>query len=130
MKQLKNCSPSLALLACILFIIMFTTYHAAAQHQQFPKQNNAEQIARGGTSASYTYKVFQAPNKMYGFDILKNGKFILHQPASNVPASNYHPALATKEYAEKAAQFCIEKIKKGQRPAMLTNNEIKQVIAQ
>jgi len=117
--------------ACMLTLFLLTSSHAFTQQTQYTRPENvSEQIARGGAPANYTYKVFQAPNKMYGFDILKNGKFILHQPASAVSASSYYPALATKENAEKAAQFSIDKIKKGQQPAMLTNDEVKKIITQ
>ena len=116
---------------CMLTLFLLTGFHAFTQQPQYPKPENvSEQIARGSAPANYTYKVFQAPNKMYGFNILKNGKFIFHQPASIVSASSYYPALATKENAEKAAQFSIDKIKKGQQPAMLTNDEVKKIITQ
>jgi len=70
--------------ACILMLILFTTSQAKAQQPTDSQPANvSQQIAKGDPTAIYTYKVFQAPNKMYGFDILKNSKFIFHQP--NVP---------------------------------------------
>ena len=116
--------------ACILMLILFTTSQAKAQQPTDSQPANvSQQIAKGDHTAIYTYKVFQAPNKMYGFDILKNSKFIFHQPASPMPSNSYHPALVTKENAEKAAELSIEKIKKGQT-ATLTDNELKKIVTQ
>ena len=116
--------------ACILMLILFTTSQAKAQQPTDSQPANvSRQIAKGDPTAIYTYKVFQAPNKMYGFDILKNSKFIFHQPASPMPSNSYHPALVTKENAEKAAELSIEKIKKGQT-ATLTDNELKKIVTQ
>jgi hypothetical protein len=115
--------------ACIIIVMTLVSTHLFAQQPTHPQPANiSPQTA--AANASYTYKVFQAPNKMYGFDILKNTKLIFHQPASNVPASSIHPALGTAENAEKAAQFSIDKIKKGQQPSMLTDDEIKKIITQ
>ena len=111
-------------------LILFTTSQAKAQQPTDSQPANvSQQIAKRDPTAIYTYKVFQAPNKMYGFDILKNSKFIFHQPASPMPSNSYHSALATKENAEKAAELSIEKIKKGQT-ATLTDNELKKIVTQ
>jgi hypothetical protein len=119
------------LFAFMLLTSMFITLKGIAQQPAYTRPENLSgQIAKASTPQPYTYKVFQAPNKMYGFDVFRNGKFIFHQPASNVPASNYHPVLAKKEDAEKAAQFSIDKIKKGQQPSALTTDEIKKIITQ
>jgi len=110
---------------------MFITLKSEAQQPTYAKPENiSPQRVSTAVNANYTYKIFQAPNKMYGYDILKDGKFIYHQPASNALANSYHPALARKEDAEKAAQFSIDKIKKGQQPSALTTDEIKKIISQ
>ncbi len=119
-----------ALITSILLISMLTTFSAMAQQPQYVRpENPAEQIAKAGAPANYTYRIFEAPNKMFGYDIFRNGSIIFHQGASTVRPNNSIAAIAKKEHAEKAALMVIEKIKKGE-PATFTQEEIKKIIAQ
>jgi hypothetical protein len=117
-------------MVCMLILILLTSLNVLAQQPQHANpENTSTQLSGTAIPANYTYKVFQAPNKMYGFDIFKNGKFIFHQPASVIPPVNSPAAISKKEDAEKVAQLSIEKIKKGQTPA-LTDDEIKKILTQ
>ena len=74
----------ITLIACML-VCMLATFRTLAQQLQYAKpENSAEQMATGKAPANYTYHVFEAPNKMFGYDIFLNGKIIFHQPASIV----------------------------------------------
>ena len=111
------------LIACILI----TCNTMAQQLQSANAENSAKQTAVT-TGANYTYKIFQAPDRMFGYDIFCNGKIIFHQPALIVqPKNNSIAAIAKKEHAEKAALLAIEKIKKNE-PATLTQQEIKKIV--
>lgn len=142
---------SISLFTGMLLISLLATLHAASQMQKNPALTNNS--AGAGTSnaaaAVYTYRVFEAPNKMFGYDIFKNGKGMFHQPAGIVQPNN--PALSEKqntqntaftekqntqniilpkkENAEGAAMLSIEKIKK-QLPPVLTSEEIQKIISQ
>lgn len=100
---------------------------------------------------NYTYKVFQAPNKNFGYDIFQNGKIVYHEFASLNQPENTSPsktlsasksigtgtpfnnkenlALVRSEHAEKAAMLAIEKMKRKELP-VLSKDEIKKIIAQ
>lgn len=108
--------------AYITIVIILGSYYAQAQQPI----NNAGAVSAGKTSA-YTYKIFQAPNKMFGYDIFCNDKIIFHQVAPIVQPRNSIAVLAKKEQADKAALLAIEKIKMNQ-PATLTQEEIKKII--
>src|SRR4051812_41125091 len=96
----------------VMFTILLFAFKTNAQQVRYPQTlSRAEVSAKGNTAVTYTYKVFEAPNKMYGYDILRNDKYIFHQPASLVLPNN-SLALAKKEHAEKAAVLSIQKIKK------------------
>jgi len=107
----------------LVIAITLMSYHVHAQSVQAvkPGYSAAKQVV-----VNYTYKLFQAPNKMYGYDIFRNNKFIFHQPALLTMPGNSIVALSKKEYADKAALQAIEKIKKGQ-PAELSQDEIKKI---
>lgn len=110
------------LLACMA--IAFTV--KAQQTENVKTLNLPQQIQNN--AQQYTYKVYQAPNKMYGYDILKDGKIIFHQGASPVQPNDFIAATSTQEQAEKAALLSIEKIKKNQ-PPVLSQEELKKLIA-
>ena len=102
-------------------------------------------------ATNYTFKIFQAPNKNYGYDIFQNGKIVYHEFASMSQTENTSqpkPSGATKvnststvfntrqnlafmkaEHAQKAALLAIEKMKRRELP-VLSNDEIKTIITQ
>ncbi len=95
-------------------------------------------------ASGFTYHVFEAPNHLFGYDILRDGKIIYHQvvpfsaPANaknaDMPGKKsiraYNAVAADsfikKEQAEKAAQLSIEKIRKNQLPG-LNHDEIRKI---
>jgi len=107
--------------------------------------------AQQPAATNYTYKVFQAPNKNFGYDILVNGKIVYHEFASMDQPENIsrtktaavsklnntgtglnskeNLALVKSEHAEKAALLAIEKMKRKEMP-VLSKDEIKNIIAQ
>jgi len=105
-------------ITCMLLLMIITAGHAKAQQVQNVKSQNA---------AGYIFHVFQAPNKIYGYDILKDGKIQYHQFASIIHPNEINIVLSKKEQAEQAALLSIEKIKRGQAPE-LTQEEIKRII--
>ena len=113
----------------IMLVCVLTSFNTKAQQPQSADvKNYAEQPAPTSGVANYTYKIFQAPNKMFGYDIFCNGKIIFHQPALIVqPKNNSIVGIAKKEHAEKAAIFTVEKIKKNQT-ATLTQEELKRIV--
>lgn len=136
----------------ISFVVIYTmvlclcfSKNTIAQQKQSISPNASLAPVRGGqTASSYTYKVFEAPNKMFGYDIYQDGKIIFHQPA----AIRYSDKLAASQksvqyagsdphvkangfskevFAQNAASLSIEKIRKRSAPA-LTNDEMQQAM--
>jgi hypothetical protein len=121
-------------LSFMVWSVFFTVITAVAQQ---PPAGHVR------SAANYTYHVFQAPNKMFGYDIMKNGKLVFHQFASLAEPANAHEtfirnqhttagssmgiALAKKEHAEKAATLAIEKIKR-KEPPVLSAEELKKIV--
>jgi hypothetical protein len=110
----------------MMIAIMLISYYTQAQSLQPVKPLN---ITGSMVVDEFTYKTFQAPNGMYGYDIFLNGKIIFHQGASPIKPNDFVSALSNKEQAEKAALLAIGKIKKNQ-PASLTHKELKKITAQ
>ncbi len=141
-------------ITCLLLSMLVIAGTARAQQEAaIPKQSSRVPGYAGNNSAAanYTYRVFQAPNKNFGYDILKNGKLVYHEFASmNQPenpsvaknlnatrlnntnaafARRENLAFSKKEHAEKAALLAIEKMKKRESPA-LSQDEIRKIVAQ
>lgn len=123
----------------MLTMALFTAYHVMAQQpKNAEQQKSSAQIAASAMPPTYSYKVFEAPNKMWGYDIFRDGKFVFHQPAEIVaPANNelapgryvQSAALTKKAFAEKAATMAVDKMRKGQA-ASLTQEEIRKIISE
>jgi len=130
-----------------ILLILFIGATAKSQQQKLQTPNpSTGQSSDNSSATAYTYRVFQAPNKNFGYDIVKDGKIVYHEFASlSQPAQNSNPpklnnqntavpgtqnlALSKKEHAEMAALLAIEKIKKGE-PPVLSQDEIRKIISQ
>jgi Domain of unknown function (DUF4907) len=112
----------------MLILSLLVNSNAISQQSANAKQGDpaSEQVAKGPGDINYSYKLFVAPNKVYGYDIFKNGKLIFHQPALAEPAGDKEASLTKRLQADRAAILAIEKIKKG-KPAELTRKEIMQI---
>ena len=109
-----NISTFRVYLICICILAVLTS--KAQTPQNVAKHSPTITIVRNGVVHTYTYYVFQAPNKLYGYDIFENGKGVFHQ---TVPENiSDQSALNKKEYAEKAALLSIEKLKNKTSPAL------------
>lgn len=114
-------------LMLLLHLLVFSDTRAQ-QIKKVESANTSRQLLSGAPGiGSYTYKLFVAPNKVFGYYILQGSKVIFLQPA--LPAGNQSMALIKRPQAEKAATMAIEKIKKGM-PAELTTTELRQITAQ
>lgn len=133
---------------CIILLCLSISKQINAQQSKAKAADKVQSRIRAGErEGSYTYKVFKAPNNMFGYDIYQNAKGIFHQPAAIVPPNNIVAAqqslqeslpdandprsviagFSKEEYAENAAVLSIDKIKNRSVPK-LTNDEIKHVI--
>ncbi len=99
-----------------------------SQKMQDQLTSSKIKIANWPANGNYTYRLFIAPNKVFGYDIFRNGKLIFHQAASAEPAGDKQASLTKRLQADKAATLAIEKIKKGM-PAELTRQDVMQIAA-
>ena len=112
---------------CAMLLLFLIAAKGIAQQTQPPRPASPtiNRVTRGADGSQYTYTLFIAPNKVYGYNIFQNGKIIYHQPAMAQSAGNKQPTLTEKMQADKAAFIAIEKIKRG-LPAELTPEELLQ----
>jgi Domain of unknown function (DUF4907) len=72
--------------------------------------------------AELTYRIIDAPNATFGYDILSAGTLLIHQPS--LPGRNGNDGCRTKADAEKLAVFVIGKIRSGVMPPSITRDEL------
>jgi hypothetical protein len=73
-------------------------------------------------NAQITITITPSANKTFGYDILLNGKPLVHQPT--IPALPGNEGFTTKERAKKVAEFVVKKIKKNEMPPTVTTDDL------
>ena len=113
-------------------MVLIAVFSTSAQTPSNARPVNASlpsEIRTGQTVEVYSFRVFIAPNKSYGYDILRNEKPVFHQPAYSGSYNDRYLMLTKKEQAGTAAMLAIEKIKKGMPPE-LSREELTKIVAQ
>ena len=116
MKKIITCLITVFIAACM-------------QAQQQPKQENdtAQFLPNAFENANtkLVYKIIDAPNHTYGYDVLADGRLIIHQ--KSIPAMPGNEGFRTQANASKVAQLVTGKIKKGEMPPTVTIDEMKKL---
>ena len=88
---------------------------------------NAAQFPDGSAYANsnLTYNIIDAANNTFGYDVLIDGKLIIHQ--SSIPAMPGNEGFKTKDDAAKVAEMVMYKIRKGEMPPTVSPEEMKEL---
>jgi len=94
-----------------------------------PGANQETKFPESGAYAksNMTYKIIDAANKTFCYDIFVDGKLMIHQPS--IPGLAGNEGFKTKESAEKVAQLVVKKIKAGEMPPTVTKEEMQKLKA-
>ena len=86
---------------------------ASDQTKQTPSFPSGDQFK----NAKLSYKIIPAANHTWCYDILAEGRMMIHQPSA--PGLPGNEGFKTKAKAIKVAELVIEKIKKGEIESLL-----------
>ena len=112
-------------LAILILITTVVSFIIQAKHSVRSK-NKEEKVSKGSaTKPAMSYKMISSPNSTWGYDIYTDGKLTIHQPT--IPGLPGNEGFKTKEAAQKVAEFVITKMKKGEMPPTVTNEELKKL---
>jgi hypothetical protein len=75
--------------------------------------------------AKITTKIISSAHKTFGYDILLNGKPLVHQPS--IPAMPGNDGFSTKEKAQKVADFVVKKIRNNEMPPTVTIEDLNKL---
>ncbi len=112
-------------LTIFAFLVLFSTHIKAQQPAATTKNIPQVQASSTNYRANYTFTILSGSGNIYGYDILKNGVVVLHQPAQ--PAAIKTLTLKTTIQATRAAMFVMYKMKNNIQPVTLSNDELKKV---
>jgi len=73
-------------------------------------------------NAKISIKIIPSVMKTFGYDIIVNGKPLIHQP--NIPALPGNDGFTTKGRARKVAEFVVKKIRKNEMPPTVTIEDL------
>ena len=93
---------------------MLSIFHVQAQGPGTSKQEIQK--------TSITYKIIEAPNNSFGYDIFAGSRLLIHQPS--VPGLPGKQGFIRKADAEKIAALVIKKIENGIMPPTITLREL------
>jgi Domain of unknown function (DUF4907) len=119
-----RCVTGLAalILSCCISITMLFAQAPSAPVQ--PAKSSA-QFPNAIANATFSYKVIDAPNHTYCYDVFADGRLMIHQ--TSIPALPGNEGLKTPEDATKVALLVIEKIKKGEMPPTISTDEMRNL---
>ncbi len=109
----------------ILAISLLVSVHGKAQQPASGAKPVPQAQAVGANyHANYTFTILTGAGNVYGYDILKNGVVVLHQPAEQNTIKTL--TLKTNIQATRAAMFVTYKMKNNIQPVALSNDELKK----
>jgi hypothetical protein len=97
---------------------------APAQAEQAPATSGqAEKIA----GSTITYKIIGSEGEGYGYDIIADGKTLIHQPG--IPGQPGIKGFRTRSDSEKVAQLVVKKLKNREMPPTVSEEELRTLRA-
>lgn len=94
---------------------------AAFGQTQVPTATTPNQAAK----AEFVYRVIRVEGSGFGYDIYANGKMLVHQP--HIPGLAGNVTFATKHDAEKVAELVVKKLKNGELPPVISEEELRRL---
>jgi hypothetical protein len=108
----------------IFGVTVFITVFASAQQQ--PQSNATAASSKNSYNHSqFSYKIIDAANKTFGYDIYPDNRLLIHQPS--IPAIQGNEGFAKQVDAEKVAKLVIDKLKQGEMPPTISTEELKKL---
>lgn len=90
-------------------------------------EDNEQVTSINDSIASFTCEIIDAPEGTFGYNILMNGKVMIHQP--NIPGMPGLKGFSTKEDAVKVAELVMNKLKNNHMPPTVTTEELQEIMA-
>lgn len=106
-------------------LLTFASPTGISAKEMVVKKKVKEDITRQETSyahAKITVRIIPSVKKTFGYDIFVEGKPFIHQ--TNIPAMPGNEGFATREKAQRVAEFVVGKIRNNEMPPAVTKNDL------
>lgn len=111
---------------CFLVLMIFAIHsNAIIQENEIPVKKAIKQQKNPYANATISFKIIPSVKKTFGYDILLNGKTLVHQP--NIPGLPGNEGFTTKARAQKVAAFVIKKIRNNEMPPTVTMDDLNKM---
>ena len=117
----KKTIPIFLVVIFTLFIFVVFSGTAISTDKTTGKKEAKQEVKEQknpNDNAEITIKIIPAANNTFGYDIHLSGKPLVHQP--NIPGLPGNDGFATKERAQKVADFVVKKIRNNEMPPTVT----------
>jgi hypothetical protein len=74
-------------------------------------------------NSQFMYKIISSAANTFGYDVYRNGNLLIHQPT--IPGMGGVNGFKTKQDAKRVAELVLMKIKKGEIPPSITEEDLK-----
>jgi hypothetical protein len=121
MMYTSRCCKIVCIGAIIVTALFESVSESYAQSTTKGLMPSAEQLAK----ANLTYKVIAAEGSGYGYDVFADEKMLIHQPT--IPGQPGISGFRKRSDAEKVAKLVIRKLRTGEIPPAITEEELKKL---
>jgi hypothetical protein len=122
--------PLITLLAMLLLFTLAEAQQQAPllphqQHTTAQQPNPATQFPDGSahTNSVLSYHIINAPNNTYCYDVLVDGRLMIHQ--TRIPGVPGNEGFKTNDDAAKVVEMVMYKIRNGEMPPTVSADEMK-----
>ncbi len=115
---------SLAVLCALVIavsILLTRSSRNAAPHASYDSGENSYR------NAGFQVALIPASDSTYGYDILMDGRILIHQP--HIPALPGNRGFASEEDARRVAEFVVRRMRKNVFPPSVTRDEVDSLLA-
>lgn len=122
---MSNNKRATVIFLAFLFIFAFASGTSISASGTAGKQEVKKEIKQQKNpyaTAEISVKIVPSANKTFGYDILLYGRPLVHQP--NIPGLPGNEGFATKQMAQKVAEFVVKKIRKNEMPPTVTIDDL------
>ena len=131
MRNKKITSPIFLAALIMLFILVglpgvsISAEGTAVKKDVKEETNQQKEKNNPYANAEISTKIIPTAHKTFGYDILLNGKPLVHQPS--IPTLPGNDGFTSKEKAQKVADFVVKKIRNNEMPPTVTIEDLNKL---
>ena len=126
--MMKNSKRTTTLFLAVLIVSALFPGTSISANGNASKEEASQAVKQQNNpyaDAEITIKIIPSTHKTFGYDILLQGKPLVHQP--NIPALPGNEGFSTRKKAQTVAEFVVKKIRKNEMPPTVTVEDLNKM---